>query len=137
MKGIDHAPVTSPIVEFVEHREEVIKYIRKGLIHEGATKMEASTAVSQIYFWESNIVENLYKCINSGFDVIVSIVTHDFNGLSSRDPHFVPKSIQFENMDFCDDCGTLEDKSNLYPYKYEPGYKLCEGCLDDRMEEDE
>jgi hypothetical protein len=89
--------VTPALVEFVQHREEVIKYIRKGLIHHGADKLQASIEVAGINFWKSEDVENLYRCITSDLedDVIISIVAHDFNGLRSKDPHFVPKSAQF------------------------------------------
>ena len=39
-------------------------------------------------------------------------------------------------MKTCDDCENEFDLKDLKPYKYEPGFKLCEDCLDERMDED-
>lgn len=33
----------------------------------------------------------------------------------------------------CEDCQNLFDPADLMPYKYEPGFKLCQDCLDRRM----
>lgn len=84
--------------EFVAHREIVITFIRTQLLDQGFEKIEAASMVARINLWGSRVVENLYKCITSDLDeqIIESIVAHDFNGLSRNDPHFVPKSSQFE-----------------------------------------
>jgi len=42
-----------------------------------------------------------------------------------------------KDMSECEDCGDMFDNKDLIPYKYEPDIKLCDGCHDNRMEEDE
>lgn len=89
---------TRTLQEFIKHREAVSFYIREQLKDQGLEKMEVSLAVASINLWPTRDVENLYKCINSDLDevVIKSIVRHDFEGLRKYDPHFLPKSRQFE-----------------------------------------
>ena len=91
------APSTK-LQEFVKRREEVIQFVRKGMLSQGEDKIDAARAVVSINFFNSQDIENLYKCINSNLpeNTIKAMVAHDFNGLSNHDPHFVPKSRYFE-----------------------------------------
>lgn len=82
---------------FSEKRDEVINYIRKNMIEQGASEVRAVGAVTCIFFWKREDVENLYNCIHSDLDETVkqSIVAHDYIGLSRNEEGFLPKSIQF------------------------------------------
>lgn len=88
---------SSTLQELVAHREDVIQYIRKGMLDQGVDKLKAAEAVACINFFRFEDTENLYRCINSGWDekVIKAIVAHDFNGLRHFQEGFVPKSSQF------------------------------------------
>jgi hypothetical protein len=92
--------------DFTEHREAVIDYIRKGIESQGGSKVEAISATTCIYFWGSDEVEDLFKCINSELPehVIGAIVAHDFNGLSRGDECFLPKSYQFREEHYALPC---------------------------------
>ncbi len=98
--------MNTTLKEFSLQREAVIDFIKEGIIDQGGTLSEAISATSCVYFWDSDDVENLYKCINSELSehVIAAIVAHDFNGLSGgyKDPYFMPKSSQFSDMQLVD-----------------------------------
>jgi hypothetical protein len=47
------------------------------------------------------------------------------------------KKVKKEKTACCDDCWNEIPIKNLRGYKYEPGYLLCEDCLDERMREGE
>lgn len=98
-EAVNQGMVTPSLMNFVERREEVIKFIRKTLMDEkNYDKIEASMVVASISLWDSQNVNNIYKCITSDLEDVVkkSIVMHDFFGLLNREKHFVPKSTQFE-----------------------------------------
>ena len=83
--------------QLAEHREEVIDFIRSGMIEQRVSKEQAILETTCIFFWKLTDIENLYRCINSDFapEVIKAIVAHDFNGLAREDVCFLPKSTQF------------------------------------------
>jgi len=37
----------------------------------------------------------------------------------------------------CEDCDNTFQRSNMRPWKYEPGILLCDDCYDRRMEDEE
>lgn len=82
---------------FQSQREEVLEYVRRGMIKQGATMSDAIDATIKIYFFGSDDVTNLYAAIHSGLndERIAAIVAHDFNGLVEHAPGFSPKSKQF------------------------------------------
>ena len=51
-------------------------------------------------------------------------------------PENQPGYVIPDQIGTCDDCENSFNTEDLYPYKYEPGYKLCLDCLDARMEEE-
>lgn len=85
------------MTDFIEQRKAVIAYIETKMQEQGATKMQAINATTQINFWNTNAVKDLYAVIKSdlGADTIDQIVGHDFNGLCKMDPYFLPKSHGF------------------------------------------
>lgn len=89
---------TTTAKRFTKQRDILIEYIADGMVAQGASRSEAISATTCIYFWDRDDVENLYKCINSDLDdnVKAAIVAHDFNGLSRKEKCFLPKSIQFK-----------------------------------------
>lgn len=98
MKYQEPKPVTATGKEFFKRREEVIEFIKKEMVAQGATLAEAVSATVAVEFFKLKDVENLYRCINSGLpeNVIKAIVAHDFNGLARKEKGFLPKSTQFE-----------------------------------------
>ena len=41
-----------------------------------------------------------------------------------------------ETKSTCPDCGNEYPDKDLIPYKYEPSIKVCESCLEERMNDE-
>lgn len=91
---------TATGTEFFERRNEVIEFVKQGMLEQGASEFQASMASVKVEFFKLKDVENLHRCINSDLpsETIKAIVAHDFNGLAKRDKGFSPKSAQFDEV---------------------------------------